>query len=253
MTSQWACDSSFVVSSSYGERVHPVYGTVKFHKGIDLVASPPDRILYAFVPGVVVHAGEGQTGSGFGKMGLVVAIRDEAGYLHVYAHLSAVAVKRGASIRKGEAIGRQGSTGLSTGPHLHYEVRKRSQPSYGWTADASGVVDPTAYVLRYNQEKEEEPMTAEERQLLQGMHAQLGAQAARIADLEQERALQQRRMERQQQELEELEKLQRMSPPAWAEAAVRAAAQAGLVDSPEQGSYDFYRMLTVLHRAQAIG
>jgi hypothetical protein len=91
----------------------------------------------------------GVTGSGFGNYGNVVAIRDAKGFLHVYAHLSAIVVKVGQTVERGQMVGRQGTTGLSTGEHLHYEVRKACSPSFGYTPTEAGVVEPTAYLQAF--------------------------------------------------------------------------------------------------------
>lgn len=136
------------LTSPFGYRIHPVYKTKKFHKGVDLV-TPSNGPIYAFVAGEVIHAKEGAKGSGFGGYGITVAIKDNKGYLHCYAHLSIAAVKVGQRVERGQMIGRQGSTGVSTGPHLHYEIRKKSSPSYGFTSDESGVVEPTQYLINY--------------------------------------------------------------------------------------------------------
>ncbi|MEY8748643.1 M23 family metallopeptidase [Bacillales bacterium AN1005] len=130
-------------------RVHPVSGVNKFHRGIDLVVSPADGPIYAFVAGEVMHAKMGVSGSGFGNYGIVVAIRDDKGYLHVYAHLSAAGVKVGQQVKRGQLIGKQGSTGISSGAHLHYEVRKAASPQYGYTPTEAGVVEPTKYLTDY--------------------------------------------------------------------------------------------------------
>ncbi|WP_459953957.1 M23 family metallopeptidase [Paenibacillus pini] len=122
---------------------------MRFHRGVDLVTSPSNGVLIAFVAGEVLHAKMGVTGSGFGNMGNVVAIKDDKGYLHVYAHLSAVSVKVGQHVTRGEKIGNQGNTGKSTGAHLHYEIRKKYSPSFGWTETESGVVEPTRYLQEY--------------------------------------------------------------------------------------------------------
>lgn len=141
--------SSLRLTSPFGMRIHPVYKTAKFHKGVDLVTSPSLGPLYAFAGGEVIHAKEGAKGSGFGGYGIVVAIKDDKGYLHVYAHLSVASVKVGNKVKRGQKVGLQGSTGVSTGPHLHYEIRKKSTPSYGFTESESGVVEPTKYLQDY--------------------------------------------------------------------------------------------------------
>ena len=137
------------LTSPFGPRMHPVYKVPKFHRGVDLVVSPVNGPLYAFVPGEVIHACEGRTGTGFGNMGFVAAIKDKYGFVHCYAHMSMIVVKVGQHVDRGQMIGRQGSTGVSTGPHLHYEIRKKCSPSYGWTETESGVVEPTQYLIDY--------------------------------------------------------------------------------------------------------
>jgi hypothetical protein len=134
------------ITSPYGPRINPIRKTKEFHRGIDLVIAPKDGPIYAFVAGEVLHCKLGVKGSGFGNYGNVVAIRDAKGFLHVYAHLSSIVVKVGQSVERGQMIGRQGTTGLSTGEHLHYEVRKACSPSYGYTPTEAGVVEPTAYL-----------------------------------------------------------------------------------------------------------
>jgi len=140
---------SYRLTSPFGYRIHPVYKVKKFHKGVDLVTTPSTGPLYAFVAGEVTHAKEGTKGSGFGGYGIVVAIKDDKGYLHCYAHLSMATVKVGQKVERGQMIGRQGNTGVSTGAHLHYEIRKKCTPSFGYTETESGVVEPTKYLQDY--------------------------------------------------------------------------------------------------------
>lgn len=151
----------YELTSKFGMRTHPVYGTKKFHRGVDLVITPANGQIKAFVGGEVLHAKDGAKGSGFGGYGITVAIKDDKGYLHVYAHLSSASVKTGDKVQKGQVIGRQGSTGVSTGPHLHYEIRKKSTPQYGYTATEAGVVEPTKYLQDYykaNKPKEDKTL-----------------------------------------------------------------------------------------------
>lgn len=143
----------YQLTSPFGYRIHPIYKTKKFHKGVDLVTTPSTGPIYAFVAGEVIHAKEGVKGSGFGGYGIVVAIKDRNGFLHCYAHLSMTTVKVGQKIERGQMIGRQGSTGITTGPHLHYEIRKKSSPLFGYTETESGVVEPTQYLTDYYGEK----------------------------------------------------------------------------------------------------
>ncbi|WP_162009977.1 M23 family metallopeptidase [Paenibacillus xylanilyticus] len=150
------------ITSPFDMRIHPVSGLKKFHWGIDLVISPADGPIYAFVAGEVMHAKMGVSGSGFGNYGIVVAIKDDKGYLHVYAHLSAAGVNVGQQVKRGQLIGKQGNTGISSGAHLHYEVRKACAPQYGYTATEAGVVEPTQYLVNYyglKPDKEDKPVT----------------------------------------------------------------------------------------------
>jgi murein DD-endopeptidase MepM/ murein hydrolase activator NlpD len=104
------------ITSSFGNRLDPFLGRLALHAGIDFRAPTGTRIL-ATAPGTVITAGK--TG-GYGNM---VEIDHGNGITTRYAHLSAILVNVGDRITTGEAIARSGSTGRSTGPHLHYEVR----------------------------------------------------------------------------------------------------------------------------------
>ncbi|MFM6831857.1 MAG: M23 family metallopeptidase [Novosphingobium sp.] len=104
------------LTSGYGMRVHPVLGGRRAHKGIDLAAATGTPIR-ASADGVVEKA------DWFGGYGLFVSL-DHGGAMETrYGHMSRVAVAEGQQVRKGDIIGYVGSTGRSTGPHLHYEVR----------------------------------------------------------------------------------------------------------------------------------
>ncbi|TVZ52207.1 M23 family metallopeptidase [Dokdonia sp. Hel_I_53] len=105
------------VASGYGMRVHPILKYRKMHNGMDFTA-PPGTPIYATGDGKVVKA---SLGSGYGKM---VIIEHGFGYRTYYGHLSKYNTKSGRSVKRGEIIGYVGNTGLSSGPHLHYEVRK---------------------------------------------------------------------------------------------------------------------------------
>ena len=108
------------VSSSYGWRTDPFKGQAKFHGGIDLAARYGTEVPAA-AAGTVVTAGEQ------GGYGLTVVVRHPNGFESRYAHLSSIAVRPGESIGRGEQVGRVGSTGRSTGPHLHFEVTQAGQ------------------------------------------------------------------------------------------------------------------------------
>ena len=103
-------------TSSYGMREHPVLGGMRSHKGIDL-AAPTGTPVYATADGTVERA------DWFSSYGLYVAIEHGSDLETRYAHMSRLAVAAGQHVRKGEIIGYVGTTGRSTGPHLHYEVR----------------------------------------------------------------------------------------------------------------------------------
>lgn len=107
-------------ASGYGRRVDPVYGTTKFHEGMDFSAATGTEV-YATGDGTVVEAGW-QTG-----FGNTIVIDHGFGYQTRYAHLNAFRTRVGKKVVRGEVIGEVGSTGKSTGPHLHYEVHVKGQ------------------------------------------------------------------------------------------------------------------------------
>ena len=108
----------YAVNSNFGMRRHPVDGKMKAHRGVD-IAAPHGVEVKTSAEGEVVRAGYQPTG--FGNF---VEVRHPNGLTTVYAHLSKVEVAPGQKLAKGQEIGEVGSTGLSTGPHLHFEVRR---------------------------------------------------------------------------------------------------------------------------------
>ena len=116
------------VSSSFGTRWHPLLGGYRFHAGVDLVAPTGTQIL-ATSPGVITEAGW------CGGYGFCVTVDHGDGYHTLYGHLSRVDVSAGERVASGQRVGLVGSTGQSTGPHLHYEVRFNGRP-----------VDPRPYL-----------------------------------------------------------------------------------------------------------
>ncbi len=104
------------LSSGFGMRTHPVIGGRRTHKGIDL-AAPTGTPIYATADGIVSKAER------FSSYGLYVSMEHGAGVQTRFAHMSRIAVANGQNVKKGDIIGYVGSTGRSTGPHLHYEVR----------------------------------------------------------------------------------------------------------------------------------
>lgn len=105
------------LSSGYGLRSHPVLGVERHHNGIDL-ATPAHSPVYATADGVVagVHRSAG--------LGLSVTLRHAHGLQTVYGHLSRCDLRTGQPVRRGQRVGAVGSTGRSTGPHLHYALRQ---------------------------------------------------------------------------------------------------------------------------------
>lgn len=110
----------YFISSPYGSRWHPIDKVQKFHSGIDLV-SPYASTIHATAAGVVLFAG---IKGGYGKC---VIIEHEYGFKTIYAHMTVYYTKRSKKIKKGDIIGFLGSTGKSTGNHLHYEIRKNER------------------------------------------------------------------------------------------------------------------------------
>jgi len=108
--------TDYHTTSSYGLRQHPITFSRSLHPGLDLVSSS-DQAVHAVRAGRVVFAGRS---GGYGK---TVVIAHDGGIETRYAHLRQFSVARGDSVAEWQAIGEVGSTGLSTGPHLHYEIR----------------------------------------------------------------------------------------------------------------------------------
>jgi len=107
--------------SGFGWRIHPVHKVKKFHKGIDFSA-PTGTAIMASGDGVVTLVKKSR--KGYGNQ---IMIDHGYGYETLYGHLSESLVKKGQKVKKGENIGRIGSTGLSTAPHLHYEVHYKGK------------------------------------------------------------------------------------------------------------------------------
>jgi murein DD-endopeptidase MepM/ murein hydrolase activator NlpD len=118
---QWPVPASYNITSPFGWRMHPILGYRRFHAGID-IAAPSGSTIVASGSGTVISAGY------YGGYGNVVMIDHGNGVVTVYAHQSAIGASVGQRVSKGERIGAVGSTGLSTGPHLHFEVRINGNP-----------------------------------------------------------------------------------------------------------------------------
>ena len=122
------------IASGFGLRIDPIYKTVKMHAGLDFTA-PQGTPIYATADGSVKSAG--YSNSGYGNH---VIISHGYGYETLYGHMVRIKARGGQRVKRGEIIGYVGSTGKSTGPHCHYEVRKNSQkldPVYYFYNDLS--------------------------------------------------------------------------------------------------------------------
>ena len=116
------------IDSGFGMRMHPILKTLKMHTGIDIDCGM-GTIIYAAESGTVSFAG---VSGGYGNL---IKITHYSGYVTYYAHLSKILASENSSVTRGQVIAYAGSTGLSTGPHLHFEVRINNEP-----------VDPSTYL-----------------------------------------------------------------------------------------------------------
>jgi murein DD-endopeptidase MepM/ murein hydrolase activator NlpD len=117
-----AFPSDAPTSSPFGWRVHPILGYRRFHAGLDFAASY-GSIIRAADSGTVIFAGW------YGGYGKAVIIDHGRGITTLYGHASELYVSEGQEVKRGQAIAAVGSTGLSTGPHLHFEVRRHGTPT----------------------------------------------------------------------------------------------------------------------------
>lgn len=104
------------INSEYGYRKHPIYGTYQFHGGVDISGKMGD-VIHAFADGTVEYVGQDDS------YGLYTQLDHGNGVKSFYAHCSSICVSKGQKVVLGEKIGEVGSTGVSTGPHLHLELK----------------------------------------------------------------------------------------------------------------------------------
>jgi len=128
------CKYSYV-SSRFGDREDPIYGGEDYHRGIDL-AAPRGTRIYASRAGEVVYAGWDSSGGGN-----YVSIDHGDGYKTQYLHMESISVKEGQTVKKGQLIGYVGTTGASTGYHLHFAVRKWNEKTGSWD-----YIDPAQFI-----------------------------------------------------------------------------------------------------------
>ncbi len=112
----WPTQSSTYITSCFGYRVHPIFGTTKYHAGVDIAANSGATIGAA-------QAGTVGIAEYSSSYGYYVVVYHADGNSTLYAHMSSMAVSTGQSVSRGQTLGYVGSTGWSTGPHLHFEVR----------------------------------------------------------------------------------------------------------------------------------
>lgn len=127
----WPCPASTIVTSPYGWRVHPIFNTERFHAGIDISANEGTAIVAA-------DSGSVSVATYSSSYGNYVMIYHSSGAYTLYAHMSSMAVAAGDTVSQGDTIGYVGSTGWSTGAHLHFEIRSNGS-----------TVDPLGYFSNY--------------------------------------------------------------------------------------------------------
>lgn len=123
----WPCDGW--LSRGYGMKYDPFTGYKQFHRGLDLANNRGTPIVAA-ADGKVREVGT------FGRLGKMIVVDHGYGFVTRYGHLSQIDVKRGQTVKRGDIIGQMGSTGYSTGPHLHYEVWRNGK-----------VMNPSDFIL----------------------------------------------------------------------------------------------------------
>lgn len=120
------------LTSDFGNRIHPVYGYGRFHGGCDFTA-PHGTPIKATAAGTVIHS------DWLGGYGKVIELDHGNGLKTLYAHCSELVVKKGTKVKKGQLIAKVGTTGLSSGPHCHYEIRRGEER-----------IDPKPYLKNAN-------------------------------------------------------------------------------------------------------
>ena len=137
----WPCSCTYI-TSRVGGRIHPISGVYKYHSGMDIGCQYGDAV-WASDSGTVILAGEN---GGYGNCVMI-----DHGYVNgdyyttLYGHLSSIGVSVGQTVSQGEYIGAVGSTGVSTGPHLHFEIRNSGGPTdFNWRFESFLTYAPDA-------------------------------------------------------------------------------------------------------------
>jgi len=126
------------VSSPFGPRNNPLTGKSERHTGLDLV-NAKGTLIKAAAGGIVLRAG---SATGYGNVVMITHLIDGKVWTTVYGHLDSVSVKAGQTVMPGDIVGKLGSTGWSTGPHLHFEIHRGE-----WAVGQPNAVDPAPYIL----------------------------------------------------------------------------------------------------------
>lgn len=121
--------NKYRVTSGFGIRKHPITGKRRAHLGVDLVTGKTNEPIIAPENGTILEAKQSKApGGGYG---FFVKMRGKSGFIHLFAHLAAHSfkVKAGDKVEQGQQLGTMGTTGASTGVHLHWEVRWKIKPT----------------------------------------------------------------------------------------------------------------------------
>lgn len=128
----------WIISSDYGMRRDPFTGNNSFHRGIDFAGKPLGEEISVPIGGKIIYSGY------YNGWGNLIGIEDQGGYIHLFAHLQQRFKKVGERVTEGEVIGLNGSTGKSTGPHLHYQINTPKGGMIGVNAHT----DPKMFVIK---------------------------------------------------------------------------------------------------------
>lgn len=139
------------ITSPFGWRIHPIEKRKKHHNGIDIWSSQEPCYIESASDGTVLYAGPSEKKKangepdGYGYYVRVLSEVDGVWMTHTYAHMvkDSLKVKKGQKIEAGTVIGKMGTTGASTGKHLHWEIHEGKK--HLWSADGSGFLDPIAF------------------------------------------------------------------------------------------------------------